>query len=394
MRRVFIGYAHRTPITPQHGEAQSISYYDLAAPVLKALHKNIQALNQTRKTLGKNETWHLHSIIAGNGLGAGGNPARLMALAAGLPEGLPALSVDTQCCSGLDSIGLAYERLRSLPAGYENQVVLAGGAESASQAPIRMHRNSNKVYEQAPFTPWKNRDPSMIEAALALEDLRKIPKSRMFDWAIRSHRLSLAQTRVKTEFIIPEARVTQDSHTRPLTSKLCERAARLGRYNPCLIAPLADGASFAAVMSLETASFEAWKEVSNSDLSDSRDGDPLEVLDYHQTGSNPDLPGLSCAALLPWLKQSERRFAFSRSDLIVSLMESFCSQVLATIDDLGLNPSHVNPWGGLLAKGHPIGASGAVLVLELFKNLKPGQVGLAAIPAGGGLASGLLVRRG
>jgi acetyl-CoA acetyltransferase len=67
--------------------------------------------------------------------------------------------------------------------------------------------------------------------------------------------------------------------------------------------------------------------------------------------------------------------------------------VLANIQDLDLNPDLVNPWGGLLSRGHPIGASGAVLVCDLFDNLLPGQIGLAMIPAAGGLASGLLVRR-
>ena len=79
--------------------------------------------------------------------------------------------------------------------------------------------------------------------------------------------------------------------------------------------------------------------------------------------------------------------------MVVSLMESFVVQVLANVQDLDLNPDLVNPWGGLLSRGHPIGASGAVLVCDLFDNLLPGQIGLALIPAAGGLASGLLVRR-
>ena len=118
----------------------------------------------------------------------------------------------------------------------------------------------------------------------------------------------------------------------------------------------------------------------------------LEVLDYAQIGSDPVCPGLSTAALEPWLHRLETKFGFDRQTLVVSLMESFAAQVIVNIQDLGINRDLVNPWGGLLARGHPIGASGAVLVCDLFDQLAPGQFGLAAVPAAGGLASGLLVR--
>ena len=80
-----------------------------------------------------------------------------------------------------------------------------------------MNRETNEIYEQAPFTPWPDRDPNMIEAALALEKEREIPKDRMVDWALRSHRLSL-EDRDKSLSLIPSAQgVLQDTLPRVLS---------------------------------------------------------------------------------------------------------------------------------------------------------------------------------
>lgn len=393
MRRVFIAFSHRTPIVPRFGIAKLIPFYTLAASVIRALIDDIYKAQSVLKDNNGGGTLQIHSLIAGNALGAGGNPARLMSLAAGLPEGIPALSIDSQCCSGLDAIGLAFQRIRGLPIGYGNQIILAGGAESASLAPIRLDRGSQKAYEQAPFTPWPDRDPDMIEAALALEEKRDIPKSRMVQWALRSYRLSVEDKIGSEELISPKPGVTKDTLPRSISEALCEKAALLRRYNACLMAPLADAAAFSALLCLEGSSLALWKGNSKEITQGHQRGGPLEILDYHQIGADPELPGLSCSALLPWLEDSEKRFNFSRSELTVALMESFSSQVLSIMDDLGLRQEQVNPWGGLLARGHPIGASGAILVWDLFKRLLPGQLGLAAIPAAGGLASALLVRR-
>jgi len=81
-----------------------------------------------------------------------------------------------------------------------------------------------------------------------------------------------------------------------------------------------------------------------------------------------------------------------------TIMESFAAQTLVTVDQLGLDPARVNRTGGLLARGHPIGASGAILVGNLFLELQQqargkGALGLAAIPAAGGLGSAMVLRR-
>ncbi len=373
MNRVFILGARRTGISPRNGALKRIPFYDLAARVVDRLSSDLSGLATTPPSF--------TALIAGNALGAGGNPARLMALASNLPWTIPAMTIDTQCCSGLDAIGVAFQQLRSRPHGSvhavataEKGLVLAGGAESASLAPIRQDRQSGVTYEEAPFTPWLDCSPDMVQAALNLEAQRHVTVLDMVNWAIKSHRLGLHQS-------VP-SRLGSDTLPRVLTPELCHRAAGFKAYNPTLMAPLADGAAFVAMASsvLQPAELEGGASL-------------LEILDYCQIGSDPGCPGLSTAALDPWLRKLETKFGFNRQNLVVSLMESFAAQVLVNIQDLGLNGELINPWGGLLAKGHPIGASGAVLVCDLFDYLQHGHFGLAAIPASGGLASGLLVRR-
>ena len=98
------------------------------------------------------------AVVLGNALGAGGNPARMLALATGLPERCAAHTVDTQCCSGLDAVALAVGLLHSGQA----EVVIAGGAEAWSRAPIRQARplhagEAPRAYERPAFAPRPER---------------------------------------------------------------------------------------------------------------------------------------------------------------------------------------------------------------------------------------------
>ncbi len=377
MSRVYIVAARRTPIRPKNGDLKMVPFYDLASIPIRTLLHDLKGLTRSMglntsdaDPLGSTE---VHSLIAGNALGAGGNPARLMALAAGLSQQIPALTVDTQCCSGLDAIGLAYERLRA-SSGMGPTTILSRRSESASLAPIRHDRRSGEAYDEAPFTPWPDEDPSMIDAAINLAQTRKFNEQVIQDWACKSF-----GAQADRRSIVCCGGLESDRESRALTLQLFRRLSGFKPFNPALMAPLADGAAFAAL---------------TTDLSIAHsESSVLEILDYRQAGADPQMPGLSCAALSNWLSTCEADFQFHRQQLVVSLMESFVVQVLANIQDLDLNPDLVNPWGGLLSRGHPIGASGAVLVCDLFDNLLPGQIGLAMIPAAGGLASGLLVRR-
>ena len=106
-------------------------------------------------------------------------------------------------------------------------------------------------------------------------------------------------------------------------------------------------------------------------------------------GADPLLPGLATSALKDWLDQLR---ADHGEPACVELMESFAAQTILNIKALALESDRVNVDGGLLAMGHPIGASGAVLAARLHHRLRPGEWGVALIPAAGGLATGLALR--
>lgn len=365
MSRVFMVAARRTVISPKGGALAPHSFHALAAQVARAVLADAQI-----------EIAQVEGLLLGNALAAGGNPARLVALALEPSGSMPAWSIDTQCCSGLDAIALAADRIRAGSA----HVLLAGGAESASQAPQRASRSAEidtgwAVYDEADFTPWPDQEPSMVEAARALSDQLGDPHAE-HAWAVRSHaRARAARHPERLAVGLAEGQHTRDTFTRALTLQACQRAAHHPIHNPTTMAPLADGAAMVLLMSAHALH--------------ARGISVCEVLSSCQVGGDPFTPGLSTAALRDWLDQL--RVDHGEPDC-VELMESFAAQALLNTQALGLEPDRVNMDGGLLAMGHPIGASSAVLAARLHHRLGPEQWGVALIPAAGGLASGLALR--
>jgi len=395
MNRVFMVAARRTGISPKGGTLADIPFYALAAQAVRAVLAD--ACMDPRQ---------MDGLILGNALAAGGNPARVAALSAGLSAHVPAWSIDTQCCSGLDAIALAVDRIRAGSA----HVLLAGGVESSSQAPQRAKPTPSgwRPYEEADFTPWGEQEFSMVESARSLSDQLGDLVAE-YAWAVRSHERALAATHPERISVgsLPEAMGGKDTFTRALTLKACQRAAHHPSHNPTTMAPLADGAAMVLLMSeqalnmwLERARAIGLRGVEDSSsgsrgkrevaLGNERLTPVCEVLSSCQVGADPLAPGLSTAALRNWL---DRLRADHGEPDCVELMESFAAQVLLNINTLGLDPTRVNVGGGLLAMGHPIGASGAVLVARLHHRLGPGEWGAALIPAAGGLAGGLALRR-
>jgi acetyl-CoA C-acetyltransferase len=384
--------ARRTGLSPKGGALAHAPFHLLAARVVRAVMTDANLAVE-----------RVDGLFLGNALAAGGNPARVAALAAGLPQHLPAWSVDTQCCSGLDAISLAVDRIRAGSA----HVLLAGGTESASQAPLRSMRIdggaelsyeiardlgtartlSDSVapgsvswvpYEEADFTPWPQREPSMVQAARELSEQLADPGAE-HAWAVRSHARALAAghpERIAGDVPV-EVAGGQDTFTRALTLQACQRAARHPIHNPTTMAPLADGAAMVLLMSEPTAR----KRLHSQLIS--------EVLSCCQVGADPLLPGLATSALKDWLDQLR---ADHGEPACVELMESFAAQTILNIKALALESDRVNVDGGLLAMGHPIGASGAVLAARLHHRLRPGEWGVALIPAAGGIASGIALR--
>lgn len=367
----FLIAARRTAVAPRGGAFRDIEAHELAAPVLRATLDDAG--------LGAGE---VDQVILGNALSGGGNIARLAALAAGLPGNVPALTVDTQCCAGLDAVTLAARLVQTGAAG----VVLAGGVESFSRAPLRARRPKAKgeepaFYDRPPFAPWPARDPDMIDAAAALARRLGITRAEQAAFAVASHaRARAARDRLKRE-IVPLAGLDADAFTRSLTPALCARAPVLAGQGDVAVdaggvAVEADAAATVLVVSEEVRA---------------RLGGGIAFVDGTSAGAAPEQPAL---ALVPAAARLLARHGAGLS--CIEMMEAFAVQALANIDALGLDASRVNRGGGALARGHPIGASGAILAVRLFHELMgepSGARGLAAIAAAGGLGSALMLQR-
>lgn len=321
--------ARRSAVVPRGGAFRHLRIEDMAAPVMQALLAEAGI-----------EAARVDEVILANALGAGGNPARRAALLAGLSERVAGLTIDRQCAGGLDAVLLA----RALVDSGAADVVLAGGAESYSLRPLRALPGPDGVavpYDQAPFTPWPARDPEM-GAAAALADRLGLDRVAQADWAVESH----AKARAVTDWpeIVPVAAVA------------------------------ADAAAFVLVVSDGIAAGRAG----------------LRIVTGATLGGTPEEPGLvpiaAIAAALgrAWLQPGDLAMA--------EVMEAYAVQAMACVNGAGLPVGIVNRGGGALARGHPIGASGAILAVRLFHGL-PAGYGLAAIAAAGGLGSALVVAR-
>jgi acetyl-CoA C-acetyltransferase len=373
MSAAFIVAARRTAVAPRGGAFKAVEVAELGAAPIRAL-----------LTEGGLAPGEIDEVILGNALYGGGNPARMAALAAGLPDAVPALTIDSQCCAGLDAVMAAADRIASGTA----QVVIAGGVESFSRAPLRAHRprqpgEAAQPYERPPFTPWPERDPDMIAAAAMLAERFGVTRAAQDAFAVESHRKARYNPPGPPE-IVPLAGLAHDALARALTPDLCRR-----------LPPLAGDASHGvtrATVAVEADAAAALLVVSKAIARRLAGARPVRIVAARRRGGDPTLPGTApIAAAREVLKAAG---VAPSAVAVAEVMEAFAVQAMVCIDGIGLDPVRVNREGGALARGHPIGASGAILAVRLWQALQreaPGAQGLAAIAAAGGLGSALLL---
>jgi acetyl-CoA C-acetyltransferase len=290
------------------------------------------------------------------------------------------LTIDRQCAGGLDAIMLAQALIEARHA----DVVLAGGSESHSLRPQRRfktHWNAEpRLCEQARFTPWPDRDPDMAEAAARMAAEEGISLESQNEWAVASHaKARAASEALATEIFNPaEIDLKGDPFTRHLTPRTCARAPRItGTITAANTSVAADGAAFVLVVSESVFQYLAPRFA-------------LRLVRGATLGDDPEVPAIAPVEAIRTVL--ERSSMDTDAFTVIELMEAYAAQAIACARGAGLNPAIVNPGGGSLARGHPIGASGAILAVRLFYELrKRGGSGLAAIAAAGGLGSALIV---
>ena len=369
--------ALRTPIATENGDLANYTAWELGKIVALSL---IETLRLERSDI--------NMVIFGNALYAGGNPARLSGLAANIPIAVPAMTIDTQCCSGMDAIIHAARLVQS--GAYD--VVLAGGAESHSTAPRRLRRSqdghADVEYNQPPFSPWPDKDPDMIDAAAQLAAKLQITRAEQEAYAIRSHvKARQAKEVLKTEFVT-NTPIKADCFTRPLSRKTCSRLPIIAGdgihgITASTAAVKADGAALVAIMS---------KRFLDKNPRFYQNQNIVRIIASSSIGCDPSMPAL---APVDAIKAVLSAATLSAEQInVFEIMEAFASQAIACIRACQIDDKRVNLGGGALARGHPIGASGAVNVVRLFHEMtahKDRKYGLATIAGAGGLGSAIVL---
>ena len=359
--------ARRSPVASKNGIFKSLEIEELARPVIEAAITDAKICRSD-----------IDCVILGNALGAGGNPSRLCALSAGIPETCTAITIDTQCCSGLDAIGIAASKIDSGNA----DVVLAGGVESYSRAPLRARLNKEQKYisySEAKFAPFQDENSSIYDQIGTLGTNTHFSFEEQCQIAIESHRKAKKWDHPDiVSFNLAGVHHDFDTFTRFLNFETCKKANRNGgNVNPCLIANKADGAAVSVLISKK---FFNENKIKNF---------ALEIKGWHQFGGDPSKLGN-----VPIDFYTKTQFDTCRFDQI-EWMESFANQFLLNKYSCNLPDKITNPYGGMISIGHPIGASGAILISRLYQGLKKksflkkGQNGLALIPSVAGLVSAI-----
>lgn len=381
----------RTPVAPVGGALAHCSIHDLAQPLVAQLLAQAGLPAQA-----------VDALLLGNALGANGNPARMVALASGLPERVAAVSIDSQCCAGMDAVTHACAWL----ALGQADIAIAGGAEAWSRAPIRMHRPLDATqapvpFERPAFAPWPQRDPDLFDAAATGAAASGCTRLAQDAWAVLSHQRARAYSATSAvdapprPEIVPLAGLAHDAYPRALTATRAARMPQLraahdaqGRdcgLSQIAVSPKADGAAL-----LLLASPQACARWGVAPRAYWRAGVTL--------GAAPEQPMQAAQQAALTLLQRQRTTPEQLA--ILELHDAFAAQALGFAAALGVAPQRLNQQGGGLARGHPIGASGAIALVQALAQLvpcvpwapaTPGQLALVAIAGAGGLGSATLL---
>ncbi|MCS2154071.1 3-oxoadipyl-CoA thiolase [Scandinavium goeteborgense] len=400
MRDAFICDGVRTPVGRYGGGLAGIRADDLGAVPLRALLDRHPQLDAER----------IDDVIFGCANQAGEdnrNVARMASLLAGLPQTVSGTTINRLCGSGLDAIGFAARAIRSGDA----DLLIAGGVESMSRAPFVMGKATTPFQRQAEMFDttigWRFVNPlmqqhfgtdSMPETAENVAELLKISRADQdaFAWRSQQRTATAQQNGILAEEIVPVSvkgkkgaltEVTQDEHPRAETT--LEQLAALKtpfRNNGVITAGNAsgvnDGAAALIIASAEMAALQGLTP-------------RARIVAMATAGVEPRLMGLGP---VPATRKVLERAGLSINDMdVIELNEAFAAQALGVMRQLGLpdDAPHVNPNGGAIALGHPLGMSGARLALAASNELhrRGGRYALCTMCIGVGQGIAMILER-
>jgi acetyl-CoA C-acetyltransferase len=344
----------------------------------------------------------IDEVLMGNVLsaGLGMNPARQASIFAGLPDSVPATTINKVCGSGLKTVALAAQAIRAGDA----EVLVAGGLESMSRAPYLLQKartgykmgNAELVDEMILDGLWDAFDNCHM--GITAENVAtefEVSRRDQDEFSARSQQLAgkaIAAGEFKRE-IVPVAVkgrkgdvvVDTDEHPRPDTTvekleALRPAFAKDGGVTAGNASGINDGAAATVVASASRAAAEGWKPIAR-------------IKAYASVGVAPRIMGIGPA---PATRAVLKKAGMQLSDIdLFELNEAFAAQSVAVARDLAVPEDKLNVRGGAIALGHPIGASGTRILTTLIHAMQDRDVsmGLAALCIGGGQGIAMVVER-
>ena len=397
MRDAVITAAVRTPVGRAGGALAEVRADDLAAVAIRALVERAQL-----------PPGQIEDVIFGCSNQAGEdnrNVARMASLLAGLPVEVPGQTVNRLCGSGLQAIAAAAQAVR---AG-EGDVLIAGGVESMTRAPYVMLKSGSAWNRTPPpmadtTVGWRFTNPKMPkdwtialgETAERVAQRYGITREEQDRFALESQRraqVALAGGVFAEELVpvtVPDGKggthlFTTDEHPRAgvtidALGKMKPAFLRDGTVTAGSSSGINDGAAAVSVLSSESAKTLGLKPLAR-------------IVSSAVAGVDPSVMGLGP---IPATRKALARAGLTVAQLdLIELNEAFAAQSIACVRDLGLDPARVNVYGGAIALGHPLGASGAKIMATLVHALKRtgGRYGLASMCIGVGQGIAMIVER-
>jgi acetyl-CoA C-acetyltransferase len=391
-REVVIASAVRTPIGVYGGSLSKVSAVDLGAIAAKEAIKRANINPEM-----------IDEYIIGNVLGAGlgQNVARQVGIAAGVPVEVTGFTINKVCGSGLRAVSMAQQFIEN----GDCEIVLCGGTESMSNAPYLLPNNRwGQRMGDGKVIDYMVHDGlfdifNKYHMGITAENIAEqwgFSKEEQDKFAVTSqNRAEAAQKsgRFKEEIVpveIPQRKgdpIVVDTDEFPRHGTTLDKIAKLnpafkkdGTVTAGNASGINDGAAMFIVMSKEAADKLGVK--------------PLATLKaFGSGGVDPSIMGYGP---VPATKKALEKINWTVDDLdLIEANEAFAAQALAVVKDLGLNPEIVNVNGGAISLGHPIGGSGARILVTLVHEMekRDAKKGLATLCIGGGMGTSILVER-
>jgi acetyl-CoA acyltransferase len=384
MRDVVIASAVRTPVGRAFkGTLRATRPDELAAVAIKGALERVPQVDSKE----------IEDVILGCAMPEaeqGMNVARIASLRAGLPVEVSAMTINRFCSSGLQAIAIAAERIMAGSA----DVVIAGGTESMSMIPMGGHKISPN--------PWlvDHYPDAYLSMGLTAERLAQrfgITREHADEFSLRSHQKAVAaiqENKFADETVAVPVSFTTPNGSRPKRQEIVFRVDEGPRADTSMEAlaalkaafhvkgtvtagnssQMSDGAAAAVVMSAERAQALGIKPLAR-------------YLAFATAGYKPEEMGVGPVYAIP---KALKIAGLKLADIdVIELNEAFAAQSLAVIKEAGLDPEKVNPNGGAIALGHPLGCTGAKLTASILRELKRrnGRYGLVTMCVGGGMGA-------